>query len=388
MHQQHCSRPRGPSLAVAQGLSLAAAALVLSFPAPGAARETRPVMASTTKPCLIIAHRGASGLLPEHTLEAYALAAGLGADYIEPDLVMTRDGVLIARHDNVLDLTTDVAGRPEFAGRKTTQSVDGEAAEGWFSEDFTLDEIKTLRAIERIADVRPRNAIFDGRFAVPTFDEILELRARLSAQQGRAIGVYPETKHPTHFTSLGLAMERPLVDALKRHGLDRPDAPVFIQSFEIANLKLLAEMTKLPLIQLLWKDGQPFDVQNAGGTTTYDEMATADGLGAIAGYAAGVGPEKNRFIIPLEAGGRLDLERTTDFVADAHAAGLLVHPYTFRAENHFLPAQFRAPGPATASGDLPGEIEAFLATGIDGFFTDNTDAGVSACRAFAAGNRK
>ncbi len=261
---------------------------------------------SAARPCLVIAHRGASAYLPEHTLEAYALAVRLGADYIEPDLVMTRDGVLIARHDNVLNLTTDIGRRPEFAGRRTKKSVDGEEVDGWFSEDFTLSEIKTLRAIERIPDARPRNAMFDGRFAIPTFDEILALRAELVRETGREIGVYPETKHPTHFQAAGLAMEHPLVETLKRHGLAEADAPVFIQSFETANLRALDDMIEVPLIQLLWKEGQPFDVRAAGGTTTYDEMATAKGLQAIAAYADGVGPEKNHFIIPLAADGRLD----------------------------------------------------------------------------------
>lgn len=340
-----------------------------------------PWCAPATQPCLIIAHRGASALVPEHTLEAYAIAARLGADYIEPDLVMTKDGVLIARHDNVLNLTTDVASHPDFAARRTTRSVDGESVEGWFSEDFTLAEIKTLRAVERIAEVRPRNAMFDGRFSIPTFDEILELAKTLREESGRTIGVYPETKHPTHFAEAGLAMEKPLLEALARHDFARADAPVYIQSFEIANLKALAGMTELPLIQLLWKDGKPFDVQNAGGTTTYDEMATPEGLKAIAGYAAGVGPEKNHFIIPLDTDGRLAVEKTSDFVADAHAAGLRVHPYTFRAENHFLPVQYRSGKTPTALGDLESEIAAFLATGIDGFFTDSADAGVRACRA-------
>lgn len=343
--------------------------------------------AQADRRCVIIAHRGASALVPEHTLEAYAIAARLGADYIEPDLVMTRDGVLIARHDNVLNLTTDVADHPEFADRRTSRSVDGVSVEGWFSEDFTLAEIRTLRAIERIAAVRPRNAMFNGRFAVPTFDEILELAAALAAECGRTIGVYPETKHPTHFADAGLPMEKPLLEALARHGFADPDAAVFIQSFEIGNLRALAGMTGLPLIQLLGTEGKPFDVQATGGATTYAEMATAAGLRTIAGYAAGVGPEKNRFIIPLREDGGLDIARTSAFVADAHAAGLLVHPYTFRAENCFLPAQYRGPGPATAPGDLDGELAAFLAAGIDGFFTDNADAGVRACRAFGRGDR-
>jgi glycerophosphoryl diester phosphodiesterase len=364
-------------------LWVVALAAALPHVAPAAAQTVeRSVSTGNARPCLVIAHRGASAYLPEHTLEAYALAVRLGADYIEPDLVMTRDGALVARHDNVLNLTTDVAARPEFAGRRTKKTVDGEEVEGWFSEDFTLGEIKTLRAVERIPEVRPGNAMFDRRFAIPTFDEILTLRAALERETGRVIGVYPETKHPTHFQALGLAMEHPLVEALRRHGLAGADAPVFIQSFEIANLKALDDMTEVPLVQLLWKEGKPFDVQSAAGETTYDVMATAAGLQAIAAYADGVGPEKNHFVIPLDADGRLDTGRATRLVADAHAAGLVVHPYTFRAENHFLPAQYRSAGPATASGDGKSEIEAFLATGIDGFFTDNPDVGASACSAF------
>jgi glycerophosphoryl diester phosphodiesterase len=339
------------------------------------------------RPCLIIAHRGASAYLPEHTLEAYALAARLGGDYIEPDLVMTKDGVLIARHDNVLNLTTDVADHPEFAGRRTTKSVDGKTVHGWFSEDFTLAEIKTLRAVERIAAVRPRNAMFNGLFGVPTLDEILALMEALSRETGRPIGVYPETKHPTHFRELGLAMESTLVETLARYGHVSRRAPVFIQSFEIGNLRALHAMTELALIQLLGQEGKPFDIEAAGGTTSYDGMATPAGLRDIAGYADGVGPEKNHFIIPLDAEEGLDLAQASTFVADAHAAGLLVHPYTFRGENHFLPAQYRSPAPASALGNGQGEIEAFLAAGIDGFFTDNPDIGVRACRRFAACER-
>lgn len=364
-------------------LVLAILALPLLAPAGGGADR----FVSKGKPCLVIAHRGASAYLPEHTLEAYALAVRLGADYIEPDLVMTRDGVLIARHDNVLNLTTDVGLRPEFASRRTKKSVDGEEVEGWFSEDFTLSEIKTLRAIERIPEIRPGNAMFDRRFTIPTFDEILALRAELEGEAGRTIGVYPETKHPTYFQRAGLAMEHPLVETLKRFGLDGADAPVFIQSFEIANLKALDDMTEVPLIQLLGKEGKPFDVQAEGGPTTYDEMATAKGLQAVAAYADGVGPEKNHFVIPLDAAGGLDISRPTRFVANAHAAGLLVHPYTFRAENHFLPAQYRRAGAATELGDGRGEIEAFVAAGVDGVFTDNPDVGAAACRAAAGGGR-
>lgn len=391
MHRQRRARTAGRDgtggLAAAVVVGLAALPLLAqAFAAEALSAEVQPLSEPAARPCLIIAHRGASALVPEHTLEAYAIAARLGADYIEPDLVMTRDGALIARHDNVLNLTTDVASHPEFAARRTTRSVDGEVVEGWFSEDFTLAEIKTLRSIERIPELRPRNTMFDGRFAIPTFDEILDLAKMLSEESGRTIGVYPETKHPTHFAAAGLPMEKPLLESLQRHGMETAGAPVFIQSFEIGNLKALATMTDLPLIQLLWKEGAPFDIQNAGGTTSYDQMATADGLKAIAEYAAGVGPEKNHFIIPLDADGRLDLAHAGDFVAQAHAAGLVVHPYTFRAENHFLPAQYREGARATALGHLDGEISAFLATGIDGFFTDSADAGARACRAFGSRN--
>lgn len=329
----------------------------------------------TPKP-IVIAHRGASGYRPEHTLASYALAIEMGADFIEPDLVMTKDGHLIARHDNVLDLTTDVARRPEFANRKTQKTVDGTPTSGWFSEDFTLTEIKRLRAIERIPDIRPQNQRFDGEFEIPTLQEILDLIAMSEKITGRGIGIYPETKHPTYFQRLGLAMEQPLVEQLHRHGYEKKRDRVFIQSFEISNLKALRALTPLPLMQLLWLEGKPYDVTAAGGTTTYDTMATAVGLRDIAHYADAVGPEKNHFIIPLDHDGNLDIAHTTQFVARAHAAGLHVHPYTFRAENHFLPTRSRSSSDTRALGDVAQEIEAFLAAGVDGFFVDHADIGV------------
>lgn len=327
---------------------------------------------------IVIAHRGASGYLPEHTLAAYAVAMLQGADFVEPDLVMTKDGELIARHDNVLDLTTDVATRPEFASRRTTKVVDGHSHTGWFSEDFTLAEIKRLRAIERIPDVRPANARFDGQFEMPTLQEIVDLVRANERALGRAIGIYPETKHPTYFQKLGLSMEEPLVQILHANGYDRQPERVYIQSFEIANLKKLRRMTRVPLIQLLETGGRPADVEAGGGALTYDQMATAQGLREIATYADGVGPEKYHFIIPRAATGKLDPAKATNFVRDAHAAGLKVHPWTFRAENQFLPANHRSSGGANALGDSKGEIEAFLAAGIDGFFTDQSDIGVRA----------
>jgi len=324
---------------------------------------------------VVIAHRGASGYVPEHTLAAYAVALFQGADFIEPDLVMTRDGHLVARHDNVLDLTTDVANRPEFAPRRTTKTVDGREATGWFSEDFTLAEIKRLRAIERIPDVRPANARFDGQFEIPTLAEIIELARGIERVTGRRVGLYPETKHPTHFAGLGLAMEEPLVRALAEKGYATRNDPVYIQSFETANLKRLRGMTGLRLVQLLAAEGRPYDIEAAGGSLEYLQMATRTGLSEIARYADGVGPDK-RLVLPPGAG--LHPEGATELVAHAHAAGLVVHPYTFRAENAFLPAEARRGAPSTQRGDAGAEIRVFLAAGIDGFFTDHPDVGVHA----------
>ncbi|MGQ7959828.1 glycerophosphodiester phosphodiesterase [Pseudomonas sp. SP16.1] len=322
---------------------------------------------------LIIAHRGASGYVPEHTLAAYALAILQGADYVEPDLVMTRDGQLVARHDNELGLTTDVAQRPEFAERKRTQTVDGVSLEGWFSEDFSLAELKTLRAIERIPQLRPGNTRFDGQFEIPTLQEIIDLVKSLQLSQQRVIGLYPETKHPTHFQQLGLAMERPLVAALKRNGYNSAKAPVYIQSFEVENLKALSRLTPVRLVQLLWTEGQPYDQQVLGTGLTYAQMATPAGLRTIARYAAGIGPEKSQ-IIPRDAAG--NLTAPTSLVHDAHAAGLRVHPYTFRAENAFLSTDLRSSGEPAERGDIEAELRAFLATGIDGLFIDQPDIAV------------
>jgi glycerophosphoryl diester phosphodiesterase len=332
---------------------------------------------------IVIAHRGASGYLPEHTLAAYSVAILQGADFVEPDLVMTRDGHLIARHDNALDPTTDVASRPEFARRKATKVVDGQSITGWFSEDFTLAEIKTLRAVERIPGIRPGNTRFDRQFEIPTLQEIIDLARAHEKAGGRAIGIYPETKHPTYFAGIGLAMEAPLVRVLHRNGYQGQRGKVFIQSFEIQSLQKLRRMTRIPLVQLLGDKGQPYDVEAARGALTYEQMATAQGLRDVARYADGVGPEKAR-LIPLDAGGNLEAAGATSFVKDAHAAGLLVHVYTFRAENFYLPRNHESPGNASARGDLEAELAAFLALGIDGFFTDQADLGVRARDALAA----
>ena len=293
---------------------------------------------------VVIAHRGASGARPEHTLESYRVAIEQGADYIEPDLVMTRDGVLIARHENEISGTTDVAQHPAFAARRRTQVIDGESFTGWFTEDFTLSEIKTLRARERLADLRPQNRRFDGQFTVPTFDEIMQLIMSANRQPGRnrPIGVYPETKHPAHFAAIGLAQELSLLDTLRRYEYAKLGSPVFIQSFDARNLRQLRRMTQLPLVQLL-------------------EHELGD-VGEIAKHADAIGIAK-----PLA---------TPEAILAAHAANLRVHVWTFRAENEFLPADLKVGADPAAHGNLEAEIRRYLERGIDGFFVDFPEIGV------------
>jgi glycerophosphoryl diester phosphodiesterase len=293
---------------------------------------------------VVIAHRGASGERPEHTLESYRAAIEEGADYIEPDLVMTRDGVLIARHENEISGTTDVAQHPGFASRRRTQVIDGESFTGWFTEDFTLSEIKTLRARERLPELRPQNRQFDGRFAVPTFDEIMQLVMSANRQTGRnrPVGVYPETKHPAHFAAIGLPQELSLLDTLRRYRYATRGSPVFIQSFDPRNLQQLRRMTPLPLVQLLEHEiGDP---------------------GMIAGYADAIGIAKAL--------------ATPQAIAAAHAADLRVHVWTFRAENEFLPPDLQLGTDRAAHGDLQAEIRRYLERGIDGFFVDFPAIGV------------
>jgi glycerophosphoryl diester phosphodiesterase len=312
---------------------------------------------------LIIAHRGASGYRPEHTLESYRLAIRLGADYIEPDLVSTRDGVLVARHEHEISETTDVAAHPEFAARRTVKAIDGVAVTGWFTDDFTLAELRTLRATERLPGVRPQNTTFDGRFDIPTFAEILDL-ARIEGQRlGRSIGVYPETKHPSYFASIGLSLEEPLIATLRRNGLDSPEAPVLIQSFEVGNLTKLSRLTDVRLVQL---------IEN---TPDYAHLATPAGLSMIAGYAYGIGADKDLLVPRGVDDGLLPASAVVD---NAHAAGLVVHAWTFRAENRFLPVDFRIGTDPDARGDIISEYELFLRLGVDGLFTDHPDTLVAA----------
>jgi glycerophosphoryl diester phosphodiesterase len=325
---------------------------------------------------LVIGHRGASGYRPEHTLASYALAARMGADYIEPDLVSTKDGVLVARHENEIGGTTDVATHAEFADRRTTKTIDGTAFTGWFTEDFTLAELKTLRAKERIPDIRQRNTLYDGRYTIPTLQEVINLSRRLSRELDRPIGIYPETKHPTYFQGIGLALEPPLVETLRRNNLNRRSAKVFVQSFEIANLKALDPQLRVPLVQLLDSpDRKPGDVLAAGGTTTYADLATPEGLEEIAEYAAGVGPSKT-YIVPRNSDGSSGTP--TSFVDDAHDAGLQVHPYTFRNENFFLPLELRSSADPAQYGRAFAEYEQFFGLGVDGVFSDNPDTAVAA----------
>jgi len=298
----------------------------------------------------VIAHRGASGERPEHTLESYRLAIEQGADYIEPDLVMTRDGVLIARHENEIGGTTDVAQHGEFAGRRRTQVIDGETLSGWFTEDFTLAELKTLRARERLPDLRPLNTTFDGRFEVPTFDEILLLANQAARPRGK-VGVYPETKHPAHFAGIGLPLEAAVLDCLRRHSYDADGSPVFIQSFDPRNLRELRGKTRLPLVQLL-------------------EHELGD-LGEIASYADAIGIAKSL--------------ATPEGVRAAHAANLKVHVWTFRAENEFLPDDLKIGDQPAGPGDLEAEIRRFLDRGIDGFFVDFPAVGVRVRDAYISG---
>lgn len=328
---------------------------------------------------LLIGHRGASGYVPEHTLTSYFMAIQQGADYAEPDLVMTKDGVLVARHENEIGGTTDVASRKEFARRKTVKTLDGTPVEGWFTEDFTLAELKTLRARERIPHLRPANTRFDGQFEIPTFDEILGLIRALDEQRAVAarklglprpprIGVYPETKHPTYFDDCGLRMDRTLLQTLARHGYEGRHAPVFIQSFEVGNLQRLRKRTKVPMVQLIEEAGAPYDFVASGDSRTYADLIAPAGLESIADYANAIGPSKS-LIIPRDADGGLGAP--TSLVSNAHAVGLAVHPWTFRAENNFLPTNLRSSADPTQVGDLAGELNAYLAAGIDGFFTDH-----------------
>ena len=340
----------------------------------------------------LIAHRGASALRPEHTIAAYTQAIEDGADIIEPDLVATKDGHLVARHENAIailnadgsirEATTDIATRPEFAALLTTKTIDGTAIRGWFTEDLTLAQLKTLRAVERIPAIRPGNVAFNGQFQVPTLQEVIDLAKSKAIEKGRTIGVYPETKHPTYFKSINLPLERRLLEVLTTNGWNSKEAPVFIQSFEVGNLKEIRALTTARIVQLLSSSGRPYDFVAAGPTETrsYADLITPAGLREVATYANGIGPSKD-MVIPLVNG---NLGTPTALVANAKAANLITHIYTLRPENNFLPTNLkRAPvTDSTLRGDSVTEIQTFLQAGIDGFFTDDSAVGRAAIRTF------
>lgn len=336
---------------------------------------TKKVATLNGQPPIVIAHRGDSGQEIEHTLAAYRRSTDYRVTFIEPDLVLTKDGILVARHENEISGTTNIAEKPEFADRKTTKTIDGREYTGWFTEDFTLAELKTLRAKERLPEVRPQNVAWDGQWEIPTFEEILQFLQEHEAKTGDRVGVYPETKHPSYFASIGLPHDEPMLQLLEKYGFSDAQDPVFIQSFEVGNLQKLAEKTKIRLVQLVAEEGGPPDREDM----RYADMITPTGLADIAKYASGLGPSKS-LIIGRDSENRL--VEPTSLVADAHAAGLVVHPWTFRIENVFLPADFQGGYTASSIGDIKAEIAVYLATGIDGIFTDNPREGMAAVDEF------
>ena len=318
------------------------------------AAAAMPALAQPTSRPLVIAHRGASGERPEHTLMAYRLAIAEGCDFIEPDLVLTKDGHFVVRHENEIGGTTDVAARPEFAARKTDKVIDGEKLSGWFTEDFTLAELKTLRARERLPQLRPGSAKFDGQDVIPTYQEVIDLAKAESRRVGRVIGTYPEMKHPTYFAGIGLPMEQRLADLLKANDLNSRTAPVFVQCFEVAPLKAYGLVGKARRVMLVSQGPAPVDVKSAAG------------IKAIAAFAEGLGPEWP-LVIPTTDG---VLGQPTALVGEAHAAGLAVHPWTIRAENYFLPKSLQRGASPAAHGDAAAVVKALYAAGVDGVFSD------------------
>ncbi|WP_055625368.1 glycerophosphodiester phosphodiesterase [Streptomyces sp. JHA19] len=330
----------------------------------------------------IIGHRGASGYRPEHTLGSYQLALDMGADIVEAgDLVPTRDGHLVCRHEPEIGGTTDVASRPEFAGRRRTKSLDGVATTGWFTEDFTLAELKTLRATERIPANRPHNTLYDGRWEIPTFEEVLRWQDEQTRKRGEQVWIYPELKHPTYFREQGLGLEERVAKVLRKHRKDRRDSPVILQSFEPTSVQRMNRLVDNPLVVLLsGANTRPWDFETTGDPRTTADLITPAGLREIASYAQGIGPTLD-LVIPKDAAGRLT--EPTTLVRDAHKVGLLLHPYTMRNENPFLPADFRKGTDPDAYGDVFGAYRTYFATGIDGVFTDNPDTGLLAREDFA-----
>ena len=385
----HTFSIRPAALALTAALALAACG--------GSDSPSYPTLSGDTP--LVIGHRGASGYRPDHTLESYKLAIDMGADFIEPDLVATKDGVLVARHEPNITGTTDVATRPEFASRKTTKNVDGVNEEGWFVSDFTLAELKTLRAVQPLSD---RDQSYNGKFQIPTFEEVLDLAKAEGTKAGRTVGVYPETKHPTFHSKLGLPLEDRLLAVLAKYGYTTKASPVIVQSFEVSNLKYLRTKTQVRLVQLVDAndvnaDGsmdltapydKPYDFAVAGDSRTFASLLTPAGLKEVKTYADGIGPWKP-YLIPskqvdankdgkpddLNGDGKIDerdrvMMPATSVVKDAHAAGLFVHAYTFRNEAKRLASDFK--------GDPKAEYKLFFNLGVDGVFSDFTDTAKAA----------
>ncbi|MDI3386817.1 glycerophosphodiester phosphodiesterase [Streptomyces sp. B-S-A8] len=328
----------------------------------------------------VVAHRGASGYRPEHTLGSYQLALDMGAHVIEQDLVPTRDGHLVCRHENDITGTTDVAAHPEFADRKTTKSVDGKSLTGWFTEDFTLAELKTLRAEERIPQHRQENTVYDGRWEVPTLEEVLRWAEKEGQKRGRPVWLHIETKHPTYFRKLGLGLEEPLAKLLRAYGRHREHSPNFVQSFEPSSMERMSRLIDGPRVVLLSRaSSRPWDFVESGDPRTVADLVKPEGLKWIASYAQGIGPTLD-LVIPRDAEGRLT--EPTTLVRDAHAENLLLHPYTMRNENTFLPVDYRKGTDPHAYGDVFGALKTYFATGIDGIFSDNPDTALLAAADF------
>ncbi|MCU6435457.1 glycerophosphodiester phosphodiesterase [Undibacterium sp. Jales W-56] len=348
---------------------------ILSLNTAGVASQ---VFASPARKVELFAHRGASALRPEHTLASYSKAIADGADYIEPDLVSTKDGILVARHEAILDETTDVSQRAEFASKRTTKTIDGRTHTGWFCDDFTLSELKSLRAIERLPKIRPQNTFYDGMFQVLTWDEIIDFAAAESATAGRLIGLIPELKHSTYFAKAGLPLEDRFLKSLTEHEYTQR-CPLEIQSFEVTNLKyirgVIGKKNNIRLMQLVAEgDIRPADVVAAGGDLSFGKMSSKTGLREIARYADVVAPP-TRALIPLLSDGKLG--KPSAIISDAHDAGLLVHTWTFRPENCFLAANFRDGNGDNARNEIGAiaEIRHYIEAGIDGFFSDDSAVG-------------
>ncbi|MXO91119.1 glycerophosphodiester phosphodiesterase [Altererythrobacter aquaemixtae] len=331
----------------------------------GAAMTTPAIAQNVDSELLIIAHRGASGERPEHTLAAYERAIDQGADYIEPDLVVTKDGVLVSRHENEISGTTDVESREEFADRRRSKTIDGTLVSGWFAEDFTLEELQTLRAKERLPYIRPENAQFDGLYQVPTFEEIVALVKAKEAELGKRIGIYPELKHPNFLLQdEGIDSVDLLVLALKKAGYTKASDPIFVQCFEVGPLQRLNQLSDVRLVQLIAPEGGPADEP----AMRYAEMATPSGLAEIAKYADGIGPHFG-FILNDDGSAK-------SFVGDAHEVGLKVHPWTLRRENTFMPPPLRTNDNPRGVGALPILMGLLVAAKVDGIFTDHPGAAV------------